>query len=290
MVNLTSLPPIPGAIGPGSQPLDEDGGQLEYMEMPKEMITFQVPHLPEPEEMAGLEAALVKADAILAGLKRCSAEGEGAARTESVDLTGLDETSFAFINELLGEGEVSIIGGDAVQAQESVLAGVWRVRQTGPDGGLISDQVEIAPFPTAVQQQVFAGAAADVEMPDTFGDNIFNTPALIAEINENIPHAASKPEPYVINLSLLPHTEEDLAELDRLLGRGATTILSRGYGNCRVTATGTSQCWWVQFYNSQDTLILNTIEITAVPNVVLASREDLEDSTERLDEILEIYR
>ena len=36
---------------------------------------------------------------------------------------------------------------------------------------------------------------------------------------------------------LLPHTEEDLAWLEQRLGQGATDILSRGYGNCRVRAT-----------------------------------------------------
>jgi hydrogenase-1 operon protein HyaF len=37
-------------------------------------------------------------------------------------------------------------------------------------------------------------------------------------------------------------------------------------------------------------MILNTIEITAVPEVACASPEDIADSAGRLDEILEIYR
>ncbi|MGL1701369.1 hydrogenase expression/formation C-terminal domain-containing protein, partial [Vibrio parahaemolyticus] len=46
-----------------------------------------------------------------------------------------------------------------------------------------------------------------------------------------------------------------------MLGRGSLIVLSRGYGNCRVTNTGTRNVWWARFYNSQDALILNTIEI-----------------------------
>jgi hydrogenase-1 operon protein HyaF len=95
-------------------------------------------------------------------------------------------------------------------------------------------------------------------------------------------------QPYVINLSLLPHTPEDLLWLGEMLGTGSVTILSRGYGNCRITSTGTRHVWWVQYFNSQDQLILNTLEVTPVPVVACASREDLEDSRERLEEILQV--
>ena len=94
----------------------------------------------------------------------------------------------------------------------------------------------------------------------------------------------------VINLTLLPHTEEDLTLLDTVLGEGAVTILSRGYGNCRITATATPHVWRVQFYNSTDALILDTIEVTTMPEVALAAREDLEDSAGRIREVLEAIR
>jgi hydrogenase-1 operon protein HyaF len=96
--------------------------------------------------------------------------------------------------------------------------------------------------------------------------------------------------PHAINLSLLPHTEEDLALLDSHLGRGPVHILSRGYGNCRISSTATRHVWWVRYYNSQDTLILNSLEVADVPDVALASPEDLEDSAQRLAEILGVYR
>ena len=67
-------------------------------------------------------------------------------------------------------------------------------------------------------------------------------------------------------------------------------ILSRGYGNCRISSTATRNVWWVQFFNSQETLILNTIEICEVPEVACAAQEDIDESAERLDEILAVYR
>jgi hydrogenase-1 operon protein HyaF len=48
--------------------------------------------------------------------------------------------------------------------------------------------------------------------------------------------------------------------------------------------------WWVKYYNSEDALILNSIEIVDVPEVACAAVEDLADSAERLAEILEVYQ
>ena len=68
---------------------------------------------------------------------------------------------------------------------------------------------------------------------------------------------------------------------------GKTAILSRGYGNCRITATAIQRVWWVQYYNSTETLILNTLEVADVPLVACASADDIADSAQRLNEIRE---
>lgn len=99
--------------------------------------------------------------------------------------------------------------------------------------------------------------------------------------------AASAVDPVVINLTLLPQTEADLACLEERLGLGPVSILSRGYGNCRITATAIRDLWWVQYFNSDDRLILNTLELTEMPAAALAAQEDIDDSAKRLAEILE---
>jgi hydrogenase-1 operon protein HyaF len=274
--------PIGPVVGPGSQPLDEDGGVLDYMTMPSGMMTFAAPNLPEAEDAEDLEAGKAALEALL----RLLEDNERTGTNGRVNLNGLDEANLALVNQVLGEGEVSVIGGAALQAQEAVLAGVWRVRETAADGRTTADYVEVAAFPRTVLARAFAGAQAQVAIPERFGPNVFNAPPLLPEINEHV----ARSRPHVINLSLLPHTEEDLGLLNDLLGRGETTILSRGYGNCRIMATATRDTWWVQFYNSQDTMILNTIEICPIPAVACAAPEDIADSAERLKEILEVYR
>ena len=63
-------------------------------------------------------------------------------------------------------------------------------------------------------------------------------------------------------------------------------MLSRGFGNCRIASTLVRGAWRVQYLNSMNTIILNTIEVVDVPEVALAATEDLEDSKARMRELV----
>ncbi|QPK65224.1 hydrogenase expression/formation protein [Methylomonas sp. LL1] len=272
-------------FGQGSQPAEEDGVELEYLAMPEEMTTYRMPQI-----SVDLNAAdLVQAKTVLQQLEQdLAAYPTGNA---TIDLIGLDQTNRRFVDELLGEGEVSVICGGAHQLriQESVLAGVWRSQQS--DGQrLLADVLEVGIMPQSVAQTAFAAAAEQIDSDmSALPDGVMNAPPLLAELNAKI--AAYRPgdEAHIINLSLLPQTEQDLAFLEQRLGQGTVTILSRGYGNCRISATGSRNVWWVRYFNSQDTLILNTLEVSEVPSVACASPEDIADSHQRLREILQVY-
>ena len=113
-----------------------------------------------------------------------------------------------------------------------------------------------------------------------------NAPALLHELRDAAQHWQAGDEAHIINLTLLPVTPEDLDYLAQHLGFGPVSILSRGYGNCRITATALPRTWWVQYFNSTDQLILNTLEVVDVPVVAMAADEDLADSVDRLREWL----
>ena len=228
--------------GPGSQPADDDAN-FDFMEMPKDMRTYAAPSLPEPEEVSGIGPAL----AVLGAVQRAAGEAGIAAAPQAFDITHLDPANRAFVDQALGEGEVSIIAGASAQVQESVLAGIWRVHETDVTGALKRDFIEVGAFPRLVLAVAEAGTLETMRPhKGALPQGVVNAPALVTELDDRIAaYVAGKPA-HVINLTLLPQTGEDLAFLEERLGPGTVTVLSRGYGNCRITSTATRNAWWVR--------------------------------------------
>ncbi|WP_425101320.1 hydrogenase expression/formation protein [Tropicibacter sp. S64] len=269
----------PMGYGPGSQPAPD--GELEYMTMPQDMRTFSL-HIPEVEADPALEPAL----ALLDRIARACAEAANGAPNARFDLAGLDRGNRALMAETLGQGEVSmrIHGIPAIAAQESVFAGVWVLKGAG------LDVVEVGKVPTASLTRAFEPRRRGLGVEAPRQPGVLNAPPLMVELGDKSAAYVEGQEPHVVNLTLLPHTEQDLAWMDQALGQGSTEILSRGYGNCRISATALAHVWRVQFFNSMDTLILDTFEVTGMPEVALAADEDLSDSAERILEVLEAIR
>lgn len=274
-------------LGPGSQTGEADA-ELDYLPMPGEMHTFQPPLLPEPEDVAGLTAGRAVLESVLRALR----DPACAERAQGVELAALDAANLAFVDQALGEGEVAVMqqGANPIEAQESVLAGVWRVRHFDAQGGVSRELIEIGAAPALIAD-TFAAATPGLETRfDADDPAIQNAPALLVELADRIRRYRAGQPAHTLNLSLLPLTEGDLALLGERLGVGPVTILSRGYGNCRIGSTARPNVWWIKYYNAQEVLILNTIEVVDLPLVAQAAAEDLADSAERLDEMLALYR
>ncbi|MGB0663214.1 MAG: hydrogenase expression/formation protein [Pontibacterium sp.] len=276
------------SVGPGSQ--DEGDMVLDYMKMPGEMNTYDLPVLPEAEDVQKCPAAV----AVMDQLQTLIAAYQIGDSTEQMALDTMPEPDLDLLNQVFGEGEVSIvIDGDApLRIQETVMAGVWRARQMDEEGDVVSERLEVADIPSAVRAAAFSGARPFVAIPEQMPEGLLNAPSVlveIADVSQRFSEASEQPEqPHVINLSLLPFSPEDHSYLNEQLGVGAVTILSRGYGNCRITSTNVPGLWRVQYFNSTDQLILDTLEVTEVPAVACAAAEDLQDSAERLTEIRDV--
>lgn len=277
MVSPFTLPPT--GFGPGSQP--DPSGELQYMPMPSGMRTY-APHIPEAEDIAALSEAL----AMLAEMAvACEVVAQGAP-TVNFDLATLSTAARKVMADALGQGEVSmkIRGLPAVMVQESVFAGVWMLLAAG------MDIVEIGPVPQLALGRAHMPHSPAVGVLAKRVAGLANAPAILAELVDKSLTRRAGDMAHVVNLSLLPHTPEDLDWLSEALGEGAVTVLSRGYGNCRVTACAQAHVWKVQFFNSMDTLILDTYEVCEMPEVALAAAEDLQDSALRIRDVIEAIR
>ena len=272
---MFTLPPA--GFGPGSQPGPEDGAELSYMAMPSGMRTFEA-RLPEVADPVAAQPLL---DALAALADAADAAAQG--RTEAgLDTATLAPACRALLAQTLGEGEVSIVMETRPRAliQEAVYAGLWRVRRDG------RETIEVGGAPATLwgEAHVPVRPAKGLSVPT--GQGVMSAPAIVAELLEKSASHRDGDLAHVVNMTLLPHSPQDLAHLDAALGQGAATVLSRGYGNCRVEATAVPKVWRVRFFNSMDQLILDTLEVTALPEVVLAAPEDLRDSAERLREAI----
>jgi hydrogenase-1 operon protein HyaF len=268
------IPVVAGRIGPGSQPAEDL--PLNMLGVPSDMHTFRPPVIDSEASPEVYRAALDVLRHVLAGLESL----QGNARTSfRMSMQGFDPAVLKEANEMLGQGEVSVLA-DGLTAQETTFTGVWRIRSEGVD------ELEAGPFPTALRQLAAARSmpAAPVDAPPA---NLMNAPALLAEIRDASARCRPGNAAHVINLSLLPVTPEDTDYLDVMLGRGGLSVLSRGFGNCRITATAYPNVWWVQYFNSMEKLILNSVEVVDVPAVALAAAEDFADSRVRLAEWIE---
>lgn len=257
---------------------------VDYMPMPREMSTFEMPRLPEPGPDTDVAGARDVLQAFLGHMGRWLDEG---GEPPALDLAGLEPAAMRVLNETLGEGEVSAIveAGHEIRVQETVFSGVWR-EQHLRGTHLLHDYLLAAHMPPVVGALAAARAAPrlrDLPLPP----GAMNVPALVNELQEAMDRSGPTVDAHVINLTLLPLSVEDSAHLDALLDGGAVVILSRGFGNCRISSTAARNVWRVQYFNNMQTLILNTIEVVDLPEVALAAQEDLAETHTRLVDLVQ---
>ncbi len=265
--------------------MPEPDEAVDYMPMPREMSTFAMPAVPEPGP--GMDVAGAR-DVLAVFVRHFGAWLADGGAPPALDLAGLAPDALRVLNESLGEGEVSAIVDDGaeIRVQESVFSGVWREQHFAADGALLHDYLIAAPMPPLVTARAREHGAPGLR-ERALPPGAMNVPALVHELREAMDRSGPQTPSHVINLTLLPLSPEDAAHLDGLLEGGAVVILSRGFGNCRISSTAARNVWRVQYFNNMQTLILNTIEVVEMPEVAIAAREDLAESHERLADLVQ---
>ncbi len=241
---MTEGPLTQRMFGPGSQPADDDA--LDVLAVPREVGTFRMPEVPAAADASALARARAIFEALHAKLARWNpvVERDG----PHADLGAERADVLALVNQLLGEGEVSVriggVPGPEYRIQESVFTGLWRVCAFDR-GTPVGDWIEAAPLPRAVLAA--ARRSARPTLPDAaFPDGAMNSPALLAEIAAQM--AARRPgaRAHVVNLTLLPLSPQDHAAIDGALAAGPVAIVSRGFGHCRIDSTLARDVWRVR--------------------------------------------
>jgi hydrogenase-1 operon protein HyaF len=193
------------------------------------------------------------------------------------------------LNESLGQGEVSAVvttGKDGVwRIQETAFAGVWRSQREDARGTVVEDVLEAGDMPLPVKEAAsrVPGARLDgARLPA----GVMNAPSIVDELRHHAKQFRPGRRAHVVNLTLLPLVPADQEGLEQALGEGPVAILSRGFGNCRINATNARGIWRVRYFNTMNTVILDTIEVVDLPEAARAADDDYDDSLLRLVELL----
>lgn len=255
----------------------------DYLRLPSQMHTYVRPEL--DSGLDGLGPAWVQQLAARMAAQRADAP------STRVPLDPLGPEALRQLEQLLGRGEVgaSVLGQPELHIRESVFTGLWRVQAMDPQRGQLGDVLEIGAVPDVLREAARA-AAGLLDMPDRdrIPADVSNAPHLLAEVLERSRRFEQGGPGHVFNLDLLPLGPADQAWLVEMLGSGPVVIVSGGYGATRIRSTLQASTWWVQYYNSSDAMILNTLEVAAVPSVACAADDDLAESAQRLRALLDM--
>jgi hydrogenase-1 operon protein HyaF len=279
---MKTLSTVVRLVNPGSQPEEEP---LQYPNVARDGEVFRTPSVPKRADAE----ALSEARAVLAEFADALGPWDPALSRigPRLDVRGVSPAALAIVNQMLGQGEVSIqiSGSRPLHIQESIFTGVWRLCEIDASGLQMSDWIEAARLPEVVLQAAQASVSPEpVAVP--LPEGAMRSAPILEEIRGAMRVCTSATKAHVINLTLLPLTPEDHRVLELALPAGPVAIISRGFGNCRITSTLVRNVWRVQYFNGMNTLILDTLEIVSVPEVALAAAEDLQDSRERLEDLV----
>jgi len=126
-------------------------------------------------------------------------------------------------------------------------------------------------------------ALADIPIQAMDGGLTGNGRALLIEVADRLARFAAGGEAHVIDLSGLPLSEADRDWLRRELGEGEVHVRLAAAGESILHETAYSGVWWVEHRNEQGRRMSEFIEITRVPELLLAHPDDVILGSERLN-------
>lgn len=106
--------------------------------------------------------------------------------------------------------------------------------------------------------------------------------SLLREVAQGLATLAATGTPTALDLRSLPMTGADREELEQTLGRGDVAVTLEAAGRTEVWETRFAGVWWLRHFGSDDRIAAETIEITAVPDIVTAHPDDIAAASRRL--------
>ena len=113
--------------------------------------------------------------------------------------------------------------------------------------------------------------------------------AVLHEVADLLATFAQTGAPGAIDLTSIPLTREDRAELERRLGRGEVEATLAAAGRSELWETVYAGVWWVRHYGEGDKVATESIEITRCPQILSSHPDDMRAAVARLSQDLESF-
>lgn len=111
--------------------------------------------------------------------------------------------------------------------------------------------------------------------------------SVLSEVHTLLKRFAETGESGAVDLRGLPLTAADRDQLEELLGRGEVRCTLSLMGRSEVWETAFPGVWWVRHLGAEDTVSSEILEITNVPDILLAHPEDITAAAIRLESRLD---
>lgn len=106
--------------------------------------------------------------------------------------------------------------------------------------------------------------------------------AVLTEIAGALERLAATGEETLIDLKSLPLSPADLEHLAETLGKGEVECVLEVAGRSEVRETGFSGVWWVRHFGAGDTIAVEEIAVTRVPDILMSHPDDVALAARRL--------
>ncbi len=106
--------------------------------------------------------------------------------------------------------------------------------------------------------------------------------AVLAEVAARLEDYAETGRAATIELTAMPLTTEDRAELEAWLGRGEVAVTIESAGHSEIWETRFSGVWFVRHFGEGDRIATESIEIADAPLIVRSHPADMRAAARRL--------
>jgi hydrogenase-1 operon protein HyaF len=99
--------------------------------------------------------------------------------------------------------------------------------------------------------------------------------ALLSELVTLLQVLAADASAASIDLTSLPMSPEDRAELQQVLGEGEVQATLTAQGISRIRETRISGVWWVEHFGLDRELVAESIEVTLMPEILKVAADEI---------------